>query len=59
VEGAERSTVEDADMAFHEGEVRRLVAALEQARDTSRLPETPSARPTLHDLLVRARLANV
>ena len=26
--------------------------ALEQARDTSRLPETPSARPALHDLLV-------
>ena len=53
---AERATLEGADLAFHEGEFRRLLAALEEARDTSRLPERPSAREALHDLLLRVRL---
>lgn len=40
-----------------EADVRRLASALEQARDASRLPEAPTAKRTLHDLIVRARLA--
>ncbi|WP_239089722.1 nucleotidyltransferase domain-containing protein [Sphaerimonospora thailandensis] len=34
----------------------RLAAELERARDESRLPEAPSARNAVHDLLVRTRL---
>ncbi len=56
VAGAEDATLEDADLGFHEREYHRLVSALEQARDTSALPEAPSARPALHHLLIRLRL---
>ncbi|MFI5910518.1 DNA polymerase beta superfamily protein [Dactylosporangium sp. NPDC051541] len=38
-------------------DVARLTAELESARDTSRLPATPSAAPALNDLLIRTRLA--
>jgi predicted nucleotidyltransferase len=56
VEGAEKSVLPEADLAFHEREFHRLVAELEEAAETSRLPEAPTARPALHDLLVRVRL---
>jgi predicted nucleotidyltransferase len=54
--GPERSTLEDADVSFHERECQRLRAGLEQAAAESRLPEAPTARAALHDLLVRLRL---
>jgi len=38
------------------GDVARLTALLEQARDESVLPERPTAEAQLHDLVVRARL---
>ncbi len=44
-----------ADMAFHESEYERLTAELEQARDESSLPDAPSARDGLNDLLLRVR----
>lgn len=42
-------------MSFHEAEFYRLVRELESARDTSSLPDAPSARDALNDLLVRLR----
>lgn len=57
VQGAERAELDDADLPFHEQEYGRLLAELEQARDASSLPEAPSARPALHDLLLRVRRA--
>jgi predicted nucleotidyltransferase len=57
VEGSERAVLEDADLALHQQEYGRLLAELERARDASVLPEVPSARPALHDLLLRARRA--
>ena len=56
-EGAERATLDDADMTFHAAEYTRLSGELERAREETHLPEVPSARPALHDLLVRIRLA--
>ncbi|MBI3722731.1 nucleotidyltransferase domain-containing protein [bacterium] len=56
-EGAETSLLDDADLAFHEGEYRRLVSELEAAHEKSSLPEQPSTRAELNDYLVRARLA--
>jgi predicted nucleotidyltransferase len=53
--GAERSTLEDADLAFHRREFDRLLAVLEDAGASSQLPELPSAGRALHDLLVRVR----
>jgi predicted nucleotidyltransferase len=54
--GPEHGTLADADVAFFEQEFMRLRAALEAARDATDLPETPTARPALSDLLVRLRL---
>ncbi len=55
--GPEKGTLEDDQIAFHEAEYTRLLAALEAARDASTLPERPSAREALESLLVRTRLA--
>jgi predicted nucleotidyltransferase len=54
--GPEKSALDDADAGFHRREYERLVAELEAAQRASTLPEAPSARPALNDLLVRMRL---
>ncbi|MEM1061665.1 MAG: nucleotidyltransferase domain-containing protein [Planctomycetota bacterium] len=58
VNGAERGTLDDADLAFHQGEYARLRGELEAAYGTSALPERPEVSEELNDLLVRIRLAN-
>ncbi|WP_145275045.1 nucleotidyltransferase domain-containing protein [Tautonia plasticadhaerens] len=53
--GPEQSALDDTDVAS----VReRLVAGLMEAQRESLLPEAPSARPALDDLLVRLRLGS-
>jgi len=59
LEGTEKGVLPEGDFALHEREFHRLREELERARDTSTLPEAPSARAGLHDLLVRLRLASV
>lgn len=56
--GPECSTLEEADVAFHEAEYERLRAKLQSAHEASELPELPSesTRKKLNDLLVRLRL---
>jgi predicted nucleotidyltransferase len=54
--GPEQSALDDKDVAFHQREYERLVAELEAAYQTSALPEGPTARPALNDLLVRLRM---
>lgn len=56
--GPERSTLDDADMTFHQGEFERLRAELESAQAASTLREVPSetTRAAVNDLLVRVRL---
>ena len=55
--GPEKSTLADADMAFHESEYQRLRGELQVAHDASQLQEMPSdeTRAALNDLLVRVR----
>jgi predicted nucleotidyltransferase len=53
--GAEQGTLADDDVTFYRGEFERLVRTLEDASAASTLPEQPSARPALHDLLLRLR----
>jgi predicted nucleotidyltransferase len=53
---AEQATLPDADVAFHQREFERLVAELVKARDASALPDNPSGKAALNDLLVRIRL---
>src|SRR5690606_8846816 len=40
--GPEQSTLDDADIAFHEAEYQRLRGELQAAHEASRLPELPS-----------------
>ncbi len=54
--GPEHSALEDADIAFHQQEYTRLRVKLEDAYQSSKLPDAPSAKPALNDLLVRVRL---
>src|SRR5438128_5948414 len=55
--GPEKSSLADADIAFHESEYQRLRADLQAAHETCKLPELPCAqtRAALDDLLVRVR----
>ncbi len=55
-EGPERSAMKDSDVAFHLDEYDRLRTELEDAHQASKLPDVPSARPALNDLLIRLRL---
>ncbi|SIO34889.1 hypothetical protein SAMN05444166_3988 [Singulisphaera sp. GP187] len=57
--GPEKSTLNDSDLDFHRREYERLRAELEAAHQASTLPEEPSARTDLNDLLVRLRMGSV
>jgi predicted nucleotidyltransferase len=54
--GPEKLTLEDGDLAFHLGEYEQLKGELESAHQISSLPESPTARPALDDLLIRLRM---
>jgi predicted nucleotidyltransferase len=54
--GAEKETIDGADLEFHRAECERLTCDLEHARDTTHLPDAPSTREALNDLLIRIRL---
>ncbi|MCU0713121.1 MAG: nucleotidyltransferase domain-containing protein [Pirellula sp.] len=56
--GAEKGVLDAADMEFYRSEYDRLTRALEQSYEESRLPEMPTARDAINDLLIRLRLAN-
>jgi predicted nucleotidyltransferase len=53
--GPEASRLDDGDASFYQREYRRLVRDLEEAAQGSSLPEAPSGRRALHDLLLRLR----
>ena len=54
--GAEKSTLEAAETAFHASEYERLIVQLEGVAEKCKLPDEPSCRTALNDLLVRIRL---
>ena len=54
--GPERSVLDDSDVEFHQREYERLRGELEASYQASTLPEGPTARDALNDLLVRLRL---
>ena len=53
--GPEQSTLEASHFDFYRKEYERLRGVLQEAFDASTLPEAPSAKPALHDLLLRLR----
>jgi hypothetical protein len=54
--GPEKSALDDVDVEFHLREYDRLRGELEQAYQTSALPEAARGKAALNDLLVRLRL---
>jgi uncharacterized protein len=54
--GPEKSRLPEADLRLHEAEYQRLRGELQAAFECSTLPEAPSARPQLNDLLIRLRM---
>ncbi|MCA8992938.1 MAG: nucleotidyltransferase domain-containing protein [Planctomycetaceae bacterium] len=56
IHGAEKQTLSDVDLTLHQSEFERLVGMLEAANQTSHLPEVPSGKAELNDLLIRVRL---
>jgi predicted nucleotidyltransferase len=56
--GPEKSVIDDADMDFHRREYERLRAELEAVHCDSSLPDGPTARQALNDLLVRLRVSD-
>jgi len=57
--GPEKSTLDNADVEFHQREYERLRNELEQAFQASQLPEAPSGKAALNDLLIRLRMKTI
>lgn len=55
--GPEKAILTNADLTFYQAEYERLLHLLEEAWNTTTLPDTPTAKPALSDLLVRLRLS--
>lgn len=53
--GLEKGRLDAADVEFYEREYERLTGELEAAAEKSSLPEVPSGKSALNDLLVRLR----
>jgi hypothetical protein len=56
VTGVEKATLESNDVIFYEKEYLRLTTELEEAFKVSTLPEKPTAKEALDDLLQRVRM---
>lgn len=58
LEGGEKQKLTQPDLNFHRNEFNRLRAELQRAFEISKLPDLPSGKPALDDLLTRLRLQN-
>ncbi len=57
--GSEHEQLDSGEKTFHLEQIAVLLLELESAGVHSNLPHEPTARPALHDLLVRLRLTSV
>ncbi len=57
--GPEKGTLQDKEIEFHKDEYNRLAVQLENASESSQLPNEPSCRDELNDLLIRIRMLRV
>ncbi|WP_392534691.1 DNA polymerase beta superfamily protein [Nostoc sp. C117] len=53
--GSEKSILSDVNLAFHQKEYEYLRNKLQEAYESSPLPEAPSANAALHNFLIRLR----
>ncbi len=56
ISGSEALRLTNVDLEFHQSMFERLIRELEDARESSALPDKDSALPALNDFIVRARL---
>ncbi|MBA2647148.1 MAG: nucleotidyltransferase domain-containing protein [Pyrinomonadaceae bacterium] len=56
LDGSEKATLKEADILFYRSEYQRLRGVLEEAYKASSLPESPSCKNALNDLLVHLRM---
>jgi predicted nucleotidyltransferase len=56
--GPEKAVLADADVMLYQSEYERLRQVLEDAHQTSALPESPTSYAALNDLLVRVRIGS-
>lgn len=54
--GEEKGTIDPKELGYHEKQVQELCAMLDDARESSHLPEEPDAFDALNELLIRLRL---
>lgn len=59
LEGSEKEQLTAADSTLHDSQYQRLVVELEESYNRSTLPEVPSTRAALNDLLIRVRLSSI
>jgi uncharacterized protein len=59
IAGAEKGLLQPGELQRHEAEFNRLKSDLDTAREQTHLPELPSCRNELNDLLVHTRLKHV
>lgn len=57
ISGIEKSTIQTPEIEFHRQEYQKLINLLELASQSSNLPDQPSAKAALHNLLIRLRLS--
>lgn len=57
ISATEKCSLEAEDFHFHSNEAKKLLGELEAAARESTLPEAPSGRSALNDLLIRLRLS--
>ena len=55
----EKGSLEESELDFHRVEFVRLKTLLETEAQKTSLPESPTGRPDLNDLLVRMRTSGV
>jgi predicted nucleotidyltransferase len=54
--GVEKGVLPKTDLEFYRKEYERLIGKLERAQENSSLPEKPTAKAELNDLLIRLRI---
>lgn len=59
ISGAEKGELPMTELAKHEAEFNRLKSDLDAAREASTLPEEPTCRAELNDLLIRLRMKHL
>ncbi len=59
ISGVEKERLDASTLSFHQQQYVQLTNRLREAHENTQLPETPIGKSSLHDLLLRIRLAEL